>query len=208
MRTTIRDTVAERKAQLAAPPGRRYLSGREIEGAGVRLRQVFRLRSSATSTRSPGPPTKLSSHLTEDRIKVPLDSRDKAGILEELCALLSRVAGVEDRAGEILEAVRRREAVLSTGVGGGIALPHGKCAALDRLEIVAGTTREPVDFESVDGSPVRLVVLMAGPPSAASHHVKTLAQISRTMRDQGLRDQLIAAPDAVRFLDLIEAAEA
>jgi mannitol/fructose-specific phosphotransferase system IIA component (Ntr-type) len=139
---------------------------------------------------------------------VPLDSKDKAGVLEELCALLAHVAGVEDRTGEILEAVRAREAVLSTGVGGGIALPHGKCGALDRLEIVAGTTREPVDFESVDESPVRLVILMAGPPSAAGYHVKTLAQISRTLRDQGLRDELVAAPDAARFLELIEESEA
>jgi len=162
-------------------------------------RQVLRLRSSATSNRPPGPPTTLSSHLTEDRIKVPLDSTDKTGILRELCALLSNAAGVGDRVDEVLASVARREEVLSTGVGDGIALPHGKCPALERLEIVAGTTRTPVDFESVDGEPVQLIVLMAGPPSAAGHHVKALGEISRALRDERLRDKLIEAPDASGF---------
>ena len=179
-----------------------------IGGAGACPRQVFRLRSSATSNRSPGPPNTLSSHLSEDRIKVPLDSTEKAGILREMCALLSAAAGVTDRADEVLAAVAGREAVLSTGVGNGIALPHGKCPALEHLEIVAGTTREPVDFDSVDGEPVRLVVLMAGPPSAAANHVRTLGGISRALRDERLRDKLIEAPDAVRFHELIAEAGA
>lgn len=174
----------------------------------MRPRLVFRLRSSATGNRSPGPPNALSSHLTEDRIKVPLDSTDKAGILREMCALLSTAAGVADRADEVLAAVESREAVLSTGVGDGIALPHGKCTVLERLELVAGTTRQPVDFEAVDGKPIRLVVLMAGPPWAAGNHVKALGQISRALRDERLRDRLIEAPDAVRFQELIEEAGA
>jgi len=145
----------------------------------------------------------LSSHLTEDRIKVPLDALDKPGILREMCFLLATAAGSLDHLDEIHRVVLEREALLSTGVGSGIALPHGKCAGLERLEIVAGTTREPVDFESVDGEPVRLVVMMVGPPSAAGYHVKTLGHISRALRDEQLRANLTGADDAHHFRQLI-----
>ncbi|MBT8477600.1 MAG: PTS sugar transporter subunit IIA [Gemmatimonadetes bacterium] len=159
----------------------------------------YAFRSSATSTRSPGPPLTLSSRLTEERIKVPLDSLDKPGILRELCLLLATAADSLDRLDDIHRAVIERESVLSTGVGSGIALPHGKCPGLERFEIVAGTTREPVDFEAVDGDPVRLVVMMVGPPAAAGYHVKTLGHISRTLRDAELRAKLSGAEDAVCF---------
>jgi PTS system nitrogen regulatory IIA component len=145
----------------------------------------------------------LSSLLTEERIKVPLDSLDKPGILREMCFLLATAAGSLDRLDDIHRVVVERESVLSTGVGSGIALPHGKCRGVDRLEIVAGTTREPVDFEAVDGNPVQLVVMMVGPPSAAGYHVKTLGHISRTLRDAELRAELSGAEDAARFRRLI-----
>ncbi|MCL7972891.1 MAG: PTS sugar transporter subunit IIA [marine benthic group bacterium] len=138
-----------------------------------------------------------------ERIKVPLDSLDKPGILQEMCYLLASAADAVDRLEDIHRVVMEREAVLSTGVGSGIALPHGKCPGLDRLEIVAGTTREPVDFDSVDGAPVRLVVMMVGPPSAAGYHVKTLGHISRALRDEDLRARLTSAEDAARFRQFI-----
>ena len=84
-----------------------------------------------------------------------------------------------------------------------MALPHGKCPVLDHLELVAGTTREPVDFDSVDGEPVRLLVMMVGPASAAGYHVKTLGHISRARKAEQLRDDLSAAPDATEFRRLI-----
>ena len=156
-----------------------------------------------TNTRSPGPPLTLSAHLTMERIKVPLDSLDKADILQEMCALLANVAGVHDRQDDIHRAVVEREAVLSTGVGRGVALPHGKCSVLDRLELVAGTTSMPVDFESVDGEPVRLLVMMVGPASAAGYHVKTLGHISRALKREDLRSGLAAAASADEFRRLI-----
>ena len=178
-------------------------SGSEFGGTDGASARFSRLRSSATSTRSPGPPLTLSSRLTEERIKVPLDSLDKPGILREMCFLLATAADTLDRLDDIHRVVIARESVLSTGVGSGIALPHGKFPGLDRLEIVAGTTREPVDFEAVDGNPIRLVVMMVGPPSAAGYHVKTLGHISRTLRDLELRAKLTGAEDARRFRQLI-----
>ena len=145
----------------------------------------------------------ISSQLTEERIKVPLDSLDKPGILREMCSLLASAAGALDRLDDIYRVVVERESILSTAVGSGIALPHGKCAGLRRLEIVAGTTKEPVEFDAVDGDPVRLIVMMVGPPSAAGYHVKTLGHISRTLRDVELRTKLCGAEDAGRFRQLI-----
>lgn len=141
--------------------------------------------------------------MTEERIKVPLESLDKQGILREMSSFLASTAGIPERRDDIYRAVVEREAVLSTGVGSGIALPHGKCPGLDRLEIVAGTTREPVDFDAVDGDPVRLVLMMVGPPSAVGVHVKTLGHISRILREPTLRAGLSGAEDAGRFRGLI-----
>jgi mannitol/fructose-specific phosphotransferase system IIA component (Ntr-type) len=120
-----------------------------------------------------------------------------------MCSLLAGTAGVPDRLDDIHRVVVEREAVLSTGVGSGIALPHGKCGGLQRLEIVAGTTREPVDFDAVDGERVRLVLMLVGPPSAVGYHVKTLGHISRTLRDAELRTKLSDAEDAGLFRRLI-----
>ena len=117
--------------------------------------------------------------------------------------MLATVAGVENRTEEIHRAVLDREAVLSTGVGRGVALPHGKCSALDRLELVAGTTREPVDFQSVDGKPVRLLVMMVGPATAAGYHVKTLGHISRALKADEFRQDLAEAVSADEFRRLI-----
>ena len=188
---------------MLAPGTPGIFSGRENGRIVLREISAYRLRSSATNTRSPGPPLNLSAHLTMERIKVPLDSLDKPGILRELCALLASSAGVESRQDEIHRAIMEREAVLSTGVGRGVALPHGKCSALNRLELVAGTTRVPVDFDSVDGEPVRLLVMMAGPATAAGYHVKTLGHISRALKEEGLRTGLCMAASADEFRRLL-----
>ncbi len=147
-------------------------------------------------------PLTLSAHLTVERIKVPLDSLDKPGILLEMSRLLARAAGAAEREDEVHRAVLEREAVLSTGIGRGVALPHGKSPGLKTLELFAGTTREPVDFDAVDGEPVRLVVMMVGPVCAASYHVRTLAHISRALRGEALR-HLLGAENAREFRRLL-----
>lgn len=167
-----------------------------------------RLRSSATSTRSPGPPLALSAHLTVDRIRVPFESVTKSDILREMSQLLAHVAGAEHALDDIHRAIVNRESLLTTGVGRGIALPHAKCQELDRLEIVAGTTREPMDFLSMDEQPVRILFMLVGPATSAGQHARTLAHISRAVRDDALRTGLIAAAGAEEFLRVLAAAEA
>src|SRR5690606_7781390 len=101
-----------------------------------------------------------------------------------------------------------REEVLSTGIGHGVAIPHGKSSSVDGLVLVAGVTPEGVDFEALDGRPVHLFFLLVGPEAAAGQHVKALSRVSRLLRRESFRDRLISAPDAESFYSVLSEAEA
>lgn len=148
----------------------------------------------------------LSELLSADRIKVPLDSRSKDDILRELVSLV--VDGRPDGdADAILSAVREREQVLSTGIGGGVAIPHGKTPHVDQLVLAAGVSQAPVEFDALDGQPVQLFFLLVGPESAAGAHVKALSRISRLLRRDQLRQELVSADSAGAFLRMIQSSE-
>jgi mannitol/fructose-specific phosphotransferase system IIA component (Ntr-type) len=100
-----------------------------------------------------------------------------------------------------------RERQFPTGIGYGVAVPHGKTPALANLVAVAGTARTPVPYETVDGEPVRLFFLLAGPESQAGAHVKALSRISRLVRREPIRTRLLAADDAQEFYDILCDAE-
>ncbi len=125
----------------------------------------------------------------------------------ELSGILALQAGVPEKAAEIQRAVERREALLSTGIGNGIAIPHAKSPLLRTMMMAVGTTSIPVDFESVDGSPVRLVWMLAGPERTGGLHVRTLARISELLRVDAVRSDLIAASSPEAFLARVVAAE-
>ena len=114
----------------------------------------------------------------------------------------------QDRADEVLRAVRERETVLSTGIGGGVAIPHAKTNAVSSLRIAAGCTSEGVDYDALDGEPVRLCFLLVGPESDAGGHVKALSRIARVVRSEAVRERLVSATDAQEFLRLLDEAEA
>ena len=94
-------------------------------------------------------------------------------------SMWSRPAGEEQQHDELLRAVREREAVLSTGIGNGVAIPHGKSSVIPELRMAAGTAEPPVDFDALDGQPVQLLFLLVGPESAAGPHIKALSRIAR-----------------------------
>lgn len=149
----------------------------------------------------------LSELLTRECVRVPLRSDSKEALLEELVGVL-RDAGALVDAEAVLGAVRAREGVLTTGVGSGVAIPHGKCESAPELAMAAGVTRVPVDFDSLDGEPVRLLFLLVGPDSAAGLHLKTLGRISRLVRRDGFRERLVAAGSADEFMAVLAEAEA
>lgn len=131
------------------------------------------------------------------RIRVPLTSRDKQSVLSELVHLI--IDGGGGQFDDILRAVHAREAVLSTGIGYGVAIPHGKSPTLPDLRLAAGVAAQPIGFESLDGQPVRLFFLLAGPENASGAHVKALSRISRLVRREPFRQRLVQARDAEEF---------
>jgi len=147
----------------------------------------------------------LTELLPADRIRLPLQATDKSGVLKELVDFLVERSG--GNAAEILAAVRDREAVLSTGIGFGIAIPHAKSPSAESLALVAGVASRPIPFEAIDGEPVRLFFLLIGPESAAGLHVKALSRIARVVRRESVREALLAAPTPEAFVRVIAAAE-
>jgi mannitol/fructose-specific phosphotransferase system IIA component (Ntr-type) len=146
----------------------------------------------------------LSDLLSTERIKIPLTGRTKDELLKEL---VDTVAGNGADRDEMLRAVREREAVLSTGIGFGVAIPHGKSAAIGELRMAAGLSAQPVEFDALDGQPVKLFFLLVGPESAAGAHIKALSRISRLVRQDSVRERLTGAATAEEFLAALREAE-
>jgi mannitol/fructose-specific phosphotransferase system IIA component (Ntr-type) len=149
----------------------------------------------------------LADLLVEGRVKVPLTGGTKDEILAELVELVAADMG-PGVASPILAAVHDREREMTTGFGGGIAIPHGRTPAVDGLGVAAGVTRHPIDYDAVDGEPVRIVFLLVGPETAAGEHVRTLARIARLVRRPEVRNALLDAESVGDFVRVIRQAEA
>lgn len=147
----------------------------------------------------------LTELLSIERIKIPLESQNKDDLLRELVDVAAG-PGAPDRE-DLLRAVREREAVLSTGIGHGVAIPHGKSSAVNDLRMAAGRSAGPVDFDALDGEPVSLFFLLVGPESAAGPHIKALSRISRLVRKDEVREKLVTARSAAEFHDALREAE-
>jgi fructose-specific phosphotransferase system IIA component len=148
----------------------------------------------------------LLDHLSVECIRAPLVSRDKKGVIEELVgvlALAGRVADVKS----LKEAVWTREQTRTTGIGHGLAIPHGKCPGMSSLALAVGKPAEPLDFEAIDGQPVRLVVLLASPPDKTSDHIQALARISRLMMMNDFRERIYAAGSPTEVYELLRSQE-
>jgi mannitol/fructose-specific phosphotransferase system IIA component (Ntr-type) len=148
----------------------------------------------------------LHEILSPERIRIPLAGETKDDILRELVETLHEGGAVAD-AEAVLTAVREREAVLTTGIGSGVGIPHGKSNEVAELALAAGVSAGPVDFEALDGKPCRLFFLLVGPESAAGAHVKALSRISRLVRREEVRERLAEAATAEAFLEIVAEAE-
>ncbi len=128
----------------------------------------------------------LSKLLTADRIRVPLKAAEKTDVITELIDVLAATGGLADR-DAALQAVLKREAERTTGIGYGLAIPHGKSDGCKKLVMAAGKPAEPVDFQSLDQRPVTFVVLLVSPPDQTGPHIQALAKISRLMNIEEFR---------------------
>lgn len=149
----------------------------------------------------------LTDLLSAERVRVPLATRTKDAVLRELLdvALPGSTADVLD---DVLESLRQREQVLSTGIGEGVGIPHAKTPHVEQLILAAGVAAHPVDFDALDGRPADLFFLLLGPESAAGAHVRALGRISRLLRRDTLRQALRSAPDPAAFMQVVAESEA
>ncbi len=125
----------------------------------------------------------LTQILQASCVRVPLNSNDKNAAITELLDILEENGLLEDRA-VVSDAVFNREQTRSTGIGSGIAIPHGKCDAVKNLVMAIGIARTPIDFESIDGRPVTTIILLVSPTDQTGAHIQALAGISRLMLDE------------------------
>jgi PTS system nitrogen regulatory IIA component len=143
----------------------------------------------------------LSDFLKPDAVLPALHAQSKKQVLQETCQAAARLTGVAER--EIFDTILQRERLGSTGVGQGVAIPHGKLRAMDKLVGVFARLSRPVDFESLDDQPVDLVFLLLAPESAGADHLKALARIARVLRDGTIAQRLRAASDAAELYAIL-----
>ena len=140
-------------------------------------------------------------------IKVPLAGRDKESVITELVDILDANGLLVDK-NDVLQAVLSRENTRSTGIGSGIAIPHGKCKGVEDLVMAIGISRQGVDFQSIDNKPVHIIVLLASPTDRTGPHIQALARISRLMLDEEFKNKLQNAQSSQELYDLINDKEA
>jgi PTS system nitrogen regulatory IIA component len=145
---------------------------------------------------------KFCDILREDLIIPDLRETDKTRVLEELVSCLA--AAVEGiNASELLEVLQEREKLGSTGIGDGVAIPHGKLKELKQLLAVFGKSTRGVDFDAIDGRPVHLFFLLVAPENSAGMHLKALARLSRLLKNNGFRQKLMDGTDARSLYQII-----
>ncbi|MBI2505751.1 MAG: PTS sugar transporter subunit IIA [Candidatus Latescibacteria bacterium] len=144
--------------------------------------------------------------LSPRSVLVGLQGETKEEIIEELVDSLESGAVVTDRE-KVLQAVVEREKIMSTGIGDGIAIPHGKSDAVTRLAAALGIHKRGVDFEALDGEPAYVFFLLVSPANVSGPHIKALARISRLLKNEDFKKRLIAAAATAEIMRLIETEE-
>jgi len=129
---------------------------------------------------------KITDILKESCTCVPLKCTDKTGVITELVDLLDDDGTLTDR-NAVLKAVLAREETRSTGIGLGLAVPHGKSHGCDRLLMAVGKPKEPLPFDAIDGRPCRFIVLLTSPVDETGPHIQALARISRLWQNETFR---------------------
>jgi PTS system nitrogen regulatory IIA component len=150
---------------------------------------------------------KISDILVREASILDLKSTTKDDLLAEISSSLAAAEpALEAKA--LLSVLREREALQSTGIGEGVAIPHGKVKGLDRLVAAFARSTGGVDFDSIDGQPTQLLFLLIVPEQSGGQHLKALARISRFFRDASFREKLLGAADLEEIFRAIEEEDA
>ncbi|GJD72264.1 PTS IIA-like nitrogen regulatory protein PtsN [Methylobacterium goesingense] len=140
--------------------------------------------------------------LSPDSVVSSLRARTKKAMLQEISAhAVRQLPALDER--EVFETLLQRERLGSTGIGDGVAIPHGKLPGLDRLFGLVTRLEKPVDFDALDGQPVDIAFLLLAPEGAGADHLKALAQVARLLREPGILERIRAARDASALYALL-----
>lgn len=144
----------------------------------------------------------IMDFLTADAIKMSLESKTKKDVIKELVELLVKSNKVKDKK-KMVQTLLEREELGSTGIGQGIAIPHGKSDTVSDLSAAFGLSINGISFDSLDGEPVNIFFLLVAPEDAAGAHLKALARISSLLKDKYFRKSLLSAKtpeDVIRII--------
>jgi fructose-specific phosphotransferase system IIA component len=150
---------------------------------------------------------KISDILTEELASASLAGRSKDEIIDAMVDLVALSPKVVDKE-KVRAAIFEREKIMSTGVGNGFAIPHGKTDAVTDIVAAFAVTSEPIDYDSLDEKPVRLVFLLVGKNNMVGPHIKLLSRISRLMNKEEFRNRLLTAHTPKEILELFKNEEA
>ena len=150
---------------------------------------------------------KITDILVREASILDLKSTTKDDLLKEMATALAAAEPVLE-ADALLQVLREREALQSTGIGEGVAIPHGKVEGLDRLVAAFARSKGGVDFDSIDGQPTQLLFLLVVPEQSGGQHLKALARISRFFRDASFREKLLGASELEEIFRAIEEEDA
>ncbi len=142
---------------------------------------------------------KISSILNESLVKVNLEGETKEKVINNIIDLVKNSDKVKDIE-KVREAVFERERIMTTGVGDGFAIPHGKTDAITEMVAAFAVTKNPIEYETLDGKPVRLLFLLVGKDSLVGPHIKLLSRISRLMSKPEFRERLLNAKNEQEIL--------
>jgi PTS system nitrogen regulatory IIA component len=150
---------------------------------------------------------KISNILVQEAVILDLESKDKDGALVEMANILAATEPSLD-SGKLVNVLRERESLQSTGMGEGVAIPHGRIANLNQLMVAFARSRKGVDFDSIDGQPTHLFFVLVVPESSGGQHLKALARISRFLRDETFRESLLEAETREEIVQAIQTEDA
>jgi PTS system nitrogen regulatory IIA component len=159
-----------------------------------------------------GTDVRLADLLTIDRVRTDLDVRDKAAALRALAELFADAERGGHSVDDTVHALLEREALASTGVGSGVAIPHGRLTGLDKTVASLAIAPKGLEFEAIDGEPVHILVCILAPRDGGTHgasdHLKALARISRALRSELTRARLRESTSPQAALDALLHADA
>ena len=145
---------------------------------------------------------KILEVLPKEAIITDMKSKVKNEVIEELVASISKITGINST--ELIKVLLERERLGSTGIGGGIGIPHGKLKNLESLIMGFGLSRKGVDFESIDSRPTHLFFILLTPENSTGLHLKLLARISRLLKNESFKKKLMKATDSNQVYSIIE----